>query len=316
MRDPGKSEGVSPPSEPRGVGFAPIDAAKAPKIPAPTQSIQYYKSRSLAARNWGALAGSGQGLRQVSAEEAQETFLKNLLDTPTTKGKRSPIHWVVSVGVQAAVVAAVVIIPLTFTQVLDTTDLRATYLELPSPPPPAPPPSAPNTPARPAVRRVTTATITMPTVIPKRIVEVKSEDAPDIGGGVAGGTGGVDGGVLGGVIGGIAGGPPPPPPPASAPPKRTGPYRVGGDVKAPRQLVRTEPQYPIIAQTAKVEGTVEVDAVIDEQGNVVQARAVSGPKLLFAAAVAAVAKWKYEPTTLDGMPVPIQMQVAVVFHLR
>ena len=316
MHDPSKSEGVPPSSGPRGVGFAPIDAARAPKIPAPTQPVEYYKSRSLAARNWGALAGSGEGLRPVSAEEAQETFLKNLLDTPTTKGKRSPIHWVVSVGVQAAVVAAVVIIPLAFTQALDTTDLRATYLELPSPPPPAPPPSPPNTPARPAVRRMTTATITMPTIIPNRIVEAKNEDAPDIGGGVAGSTGGVDGGVLGGVIGGIGGGPPPPPPSASSPPKRTGPYRVGGDVKAPRQLVSVPPDYPPIAKTARVEGTVEVDAVIDEQGNVVQARAVSGPKLLFAAAVQAVVKWKYEPTTLDGMPVPIQMQVSVVFHLR
>jgi len=317
MRDPAQSEGVPSPAASKGVGFAAIDAANAPKIPPPAQSAAYYKSHSLAARNWGALAGSGEGLRQVSAQEAQETFLKNLLDTPTTKGNRSPVHWVVSVGIQAAVVAAVVIIPLAFTQALDTTDLRATYLTLPAPPPPAPPPSAPDLPARRVVRRITPATITMPTIIPKRIVEVKNDPAPDIGGGVPGGVpGGAEGGVLGGVMGGIGGGPPPPPTGAPSPPKRSGPYRVGGDVKQPRQLVSVAPDYPPIARTAKVEGTVEVDAVIDEQGNVVQARAVSGPKLLFAAAVQAVVKWKYEPTTLDGMPVPIQMQVAVVFHLR
>ena len=317
MREPAQNEGVSPPDQPGGVGFAPIDAAHAPKIPPPAQPAEYYKSRSLAARNWGALTGSGEGLRQVSAQEAQETFLKNLLDTPTTRGKRSPVHWMLSVGLQAVVIAAVVIIPLTFTQVLDTRDLRATYLELPPPPPPAPPPSAPNTPARPAVRRITTPTITMPTIIPKRIAEVKSEPAPEIGGtGVPGATGGLEGGVLGGVIGGVGGGPPPPPPPTVAAPRRTGPYRVGGDVKQPRQLVRIEPIYPAIAKTAHTEGTVEVEAIIDEKGNVVRARAVSGPALLFASAVEAVSKWRYDPTYLDGMPVEVEMRVEVAFHLK
>ena len=317
MRESAQNEGVSPPDRPRAVGFAPIDAARAPKIPAPAQPAEYYKSRSLAARNWGALAGSGEGLRQVSAQEAQETFLKNLLDTPTTRGKRSPVHWMLSVGLQAVVVAAVVIIPLTFTQVLDTRDLRATYLELPPPPPPAPPPSAPNTPARPAVRRITTPTITMPTIVPKRIAEVRSEPAPEIGGtGVPGATGGLEGGVLGGVIGGVGGGPPPPPPPASAPPKRTGPYRVGGEVKAPRQIARVDPVYSPVARVAKVEGVVLIDAVIDEHGDVVQAKAISGPPLLMPAALQAVLKWKYEPTYLDGMPVPIEMRVEVGFHLH
>jgi periplasmic protein TonB len=154
----------------------------------------------------------------------------------------------------------------------------------------------------------------MPTVIPKRIVQIKDEDAPDIGGGgVAGGiAGGENGGVLGGILGGMPSGPPPPRPPAS---KKTV-YRVGGDVKPPRQLVRVNPVYPLIAQKAHAEGTVEIDAVIDEQGNVSQARAVSGPKFLMAAALEAVLKWKYEPTYLDGMPVSLNMQVEVTFHWR
>src|SRR5271154_1918029 len=53
-----------------------------------------------------------------------------------------------------------------------------------------------------------------------------------------------------------------------------------------------------------------------EDGNVAQAQAVSDPKLLFPAALQAVMKWRYEPTYLDGMPVSIQMQVQIVFHLR
>ena len=295
--------------------MAPIDAALAPKIPPATQPIEYYKRHSLAAQNWGALTPSGAPLRQLSAEEAQATVLRGLLDTPLARGHRNPFDWAVSLTIHLAVIAAVVVIPLTFTQALDSTDLRATYLSLPSPPAPAPPPSAPDLPVRRSFRRVLTPALTMPTVIPKRIAQIKDEDAPDIsGGGVVGGiTGGEDGGVLGGVLGGMPGGPAAPPPAPPAPKKTI--RRVGGDVKPPRQLVRVSPVYPAIAQIAKVEGTVEVDAVIDEEGKVVQARAVSGPPLLLASALQAVLKWRYEPTYLDGMPISIQMEVEVGFRL-
>jgi hypothetical protein len=56
--------------------------------------------------------------------------------------------------------------------------------------------------------------------------------------------------------------------------------------------------------------------VIDEQANVVQARAVSGPKLLYPVALQAVLKWKYEPAYLDGMLASVQMEVQVIFQLR
>ncbi len=312
MRDPGPRGAYSETATLKGVGMAPIDAARAPKIPPPAHPPEFYKSRSLAAGNWGALTESGGPLRELTPEEARDTVLRGLLDTPMERDQRNPFDWVVSLAVHFAVIAAVVVIPLAFTQALDSTDLHATYLSLPAPPPP---PSAPDLPVRRSFRRVLAPALTMPTVIPKRIVQIKDEDAPDIsGGGVVGGiTGGEDGGVLGGVLGGTADGPPPPPPP-SAPKKSI--HRVGGDVKPPRQLVSVDPVYPIVAQTARVEGIVEVDAVIDERGNVVQARAVSGPKLLYAAALQTVLKWKYEPTYLDGVPASVQMVVQVAFHLH
>ena len=157
----------------------------------------------------------------------------------------------------------------------------------------------------------------MPTAIPKKIVEVKDEGAPEVdpAGAVPGGVaGGENGGVLGGVLGGMSNGPAPPP--ASPQPPKRGIQRVGGDVRAPRQILRVDPDYPRIAMTAKVEGVVVIDAVIDEHGNVIQARAVSGPGLLIPAALQAVLKWKYEPTYLDGQSVPIEMKVEVGFHLH
>jgi periplasmic protein TonB len=46
---------------------------------------------------------------------------------------------------------------------------------------------------------------------------------------------------------------------------------------------------------------------------VVQARAVSGHPLLISAALRAVQQWKYEPTSLNGQPVSVELQVQVHF---
>jgi protein TonB len=317
MRDPAPRGADPDTATPKGVGMAPIDAALASKIPPSTRPPEYYKSRSLAAQNWGALTPSGGALRQLSPEEAQATVLRGLLDTPLEKNRQNPARWLVATVIHIAIVAAVVLIPLAFTQALDTQNLQATYLALPRPPAPAPPPAPAELPVHRVFRKISTPTITMPTVIPKRVVEVKPDEAPEVSaGGVAGGVpGGETGGALGGVLGGIPNGLPPPPPRPAALPKKVI-YRVGGDVKPPRQTVNVLPVYSTLARTAGVEGVVIVVAVIDEQGNVVQARAVSGPALLLQPALDAVSKWKYEPTVLDGMPVSIEMQVSVVFRLH
>jgi protein TonB len=60
---------------------------------------------------------------------------------------------------------------------------------------------------------------------------------------------------------------------------------------------------------------VIVNAVIDEHGNVVGARALSGHPLLIPAALKAVLQWKYEPTLLNGTPVAVEMEVKVHFSL-
>ena len=57
-----------------------------------------------------------------------------------------------------------------------------------------------------------------------------------------------------------------------------------------------------------------IEAVIDEHGNVVEARIVSGHPLLVAAALKAVTLRKYEPTIQDGEPTPVSLRVEVNFH--
>jgi periplasmic protein TonB len=97
---------------------------------------------------------------------------------------------------------------------------------------------------------------------------------------------------------------------------RTAPIRVGSGVEAPRKLVHVAPRYPEIAQRAGLQGTVELECVIDPTGAVAEIRVLGGATLLRDAAVESVRKWRYTPTRLNGVPVPIVMTVTVRFSLR
>ncbi len=65
------------------------------------------------------------------------------------------------------------------------------------------------------------------------------------------------------------------------------------------------PEYPPAAAAARVHGQVTVHAVVDPDGNVIYARAVSGPPLLRDAAQEAVHKWRYSPLLDNGKPIAV-----------
>jgi len=94
------------------------------------------------------------------------------------------------------------------------------------------------------------------------------------------------------------------------------PVPVGGVVERPRKLRDVAPEYPQIAQIARVQGLVVIDAIIGPDGHVRQAvvRRSDSP-LLESAALAAVRQWTYSPTRLNGVPVAIVMSVEVRFRL-
>jgi len=111
-----------------------------------------------------------------------------------------------------------------------------------------------------------------------------------------------------GVVGGIA--PPPPPPPPAAP------LRVGGDIKEPKKLKNVPPVYPKIAQAAKVQGLVIIEAIISKEGDVKDAKVIRSVPMLDTAALEAVRQWKYTPPLLNGVPVDVVMTVTVNFNLQ
>ena len=86
-------------------------------------------------------------------------------------------------------------------------------------------------------------------------------------------------------------------------------------MREPRPTYRVEPVYPALAKQTHIQGTVIVDAILDEHGNVIEMKVVSGPPLLIQAAMDAVRQWKYEPTYLNDEPVPVQLNVTVQFRL-
>jgi periplasmic protein TonB len=247
-----------------------------------------------------------------------DVFLSALLEMPTTKrARRSPLEWAGATALHIAILAALIIVPLYTTGTIRLNEFVATPLV--APPPPAPPPPAAGAVAPHVAHTQPKLTyklqrVVAPTSIPKKVPsENVAESAPDLGGVIGGVPGGVIGGQIGGVVGGIGTSALPPPPQQRRTPKIV---RAGGNLKAPRQTLYVKPEYPALAHEAHVSGTVVVDAVIDDRGNVVQARVVSGHPLLIDAALKAVLQWKYEPTSLNGQPISVELQVQVRFDLN
>jgi TonB family protein len=81
---------------------------------------------------------------------------------------------------------------------------------------------------------------------------------------------------------------------------------ITGGVLNGRATSLPNPPYPPIARAAHASGNVTVEVTIDEDGNVVAAKAVSGHPLLQAASVAAARNAKFTPTKMSGQPVKVQ----------
>ena len=93
----------------------------------------------------------------------------------------------------------------------------------------------------------------------------------------------------------------------------TPPAALSGGVLNGKATSLPVPEYPAIAKAAHASGSVTVNVIIDEDGNVVSARSVSGHPLLQAAAVAAARQAKFAPTKLSGQPVRVSGVLVYTF---
>lgn len=229
-------------------------------------------------------------------------------DLPSTPLRRRVSVLPVSIAAHVVAIAAFVIAPIFATAELPDPPRPLQYdaidVVMPPPPPVSPAPRGPAPTSDPGKAPLDAPAELLPE---PAIVAIGQDAGPVADGGFEPGMRGIDGGLTTGVVEAL----PPPPPP-----KQQGPLKVGGRIGAPRRLVSVAPVYPQIAQQARVEGEVEIEAVIGEDGRVRDARVTRGKPLLNDAALTAVRQWVFTPTTLNGEPVAVIMTVTVVFTLR
>ncbi len=200
-------------------------------------------------------------------------------------------------------------------------------LVLSAPPPPAAATRAPvrTAPTRFVPRAFIAPRLVAPLAAPQHAMIIVDaapswQDTPGAGTleGVSGGVpGGVPGGSLNGLLGSIA----IPAPVAAAPPKPAAPppaptrIRVGGAVESALLTHQVDPVYPLLAKNSRIEGVVQLSAIIGPDGTMKDLRVLSGNPLLVEAALKAVKQWVYRPTSLNGHPVEVATEIAVKFAL-
>ena len=79
---------------------------------------------------------------------------------------------------------------------------------------------------------------------------------------------------------------------------------------------RVLPVYPPLAIQIRLEGTVRLRAIIGRDGAIVSLELLSGHPILARAALDSVSQWRYRPTLLGGEPVEVETIITVVFTLR
>lgn len=216
-------------------------------------------------------------------------------------GARSRYTVPLSLAAHTLVVAAVVVVPLVASDALPALRSRLELSMITPVVPPEPP--------RPRVTRAPETALANPDAAPvvapdgvipepewQRDTSLAVDAGPE---------------VMGSIEHGIYVIPPPPPPPAPIEP-----VRIGGNIAAPTKTHDAAPVYPGIAQAARVQGMVIIQATIGVDGRVIDAAVLKSVPLLDEAALAAVRQWRYTATRLNGAPVAVVMTVTVNFQLR
>jgi periplasmic protein TonB len=218
-----------------------------------------------------------------------------------------------SFAAQAMGIGLLLLLPIIYTQHLPDLKLLEGTLSVPVPPPGHAPIHPVSQAHRGALSNFRDGVLMGITLIPRSIPEINDEGLPPVDPdtmGVVGASGtSAPNGVLHSILSDasrfIA---PPKPVPASRPPRVS--RMMQGNL-----VHRVEPIYPPLARTARIQGAVQLQAIISKQGTIESLRLVSGHPMLAQAAVAAVQQWRYRPYELNGEPVEVETQITVNFVL-
>ncbi|MGH9236585.1 MAG: energy transducer TonB [Vicinamibacterales bacterium] len=98
-----------------------------------------------------------------------------------------------------------------------------------------------------------------------------------------------------------------------------GPYQAGNGVLPPRVRRQVDPQYTADAMRAKIQGTVLLSAVVLPDGSVTDIRVLRSLDRTFGLdgkAIEAARQWRFFPGTRYGEPVPVLVNIELVFNVR
>jgi TonB family protein len=94
------------------------------------------------------------------------------------------------------------------------------------------------------------------------------------------------------------------------------PYKIGGDVSAPKVIHKEEPKYTRDARKAKVSGIVQLSIVINTKGRAEDIHVTKSLRPdLDSQAMKAVGNWTFQPGEKAGHPVPVRANIEVQFRL-
>jgi periplasmic protein TonB len=235
-------------------------------------------------------------------------FEDSLVESAGRIRTRSKWYVVGSFALQAALLGTLILVPYLYPASLPK---EALATPLAAPLPPVAPAHLRQAQAAHAENPVQLTALVAPSLIPRRIIEEDNASSQPPGmdiDSVAEAKGEVQGAMV--LLGSTS-----PLPPVAPRPKPSGPVRVSAGVAKGRLLSPIEPVYPAIARTARIQGTVVIEAIISKQGLVEQAHIVTGPPMLAQAALAAVSRARYVPYKLNGEPVDVETTINIVFSL-
>ncbi len=93
--------------------------------------------------------------------------------------------------------------------------------------------------------------------------------------------------------------------------------RMTGDITPPQKIFAPTPRYTEEGRQSRTQGVVILEAIVDEEGNVVSVKVLKGlPNGLSEEAVQTAQMWKYKPALLDGKPVAVFLNLTIRFSLQ
>jgi TonB family protein len=93
-------------------------------------------------------------------------------------------------------------------------------------------------------------------------------------------------------------------------------YHVGGGVSAPQLIFAPDPEFSDEARRAKYQGVCVVSLIVDAQGNPQRVQVVRHLGMgLDEKAVVAVKQYRFKPATMQGKPVPVEVNIEVNFRI-